>query len=429
MKTFTGFWLWWMVWAPLYWNEATYADNWPAWRGPAGTGVANEQYLPLHWSTNQNICWRAPLPEPGNSTPIVWGERIFVTQAVKDRRTLICFSRGNGQVLWQEGLAYPPTETTHESNPYGASSPATDGERVVAWFGSAGLYCYDLRGKKLWHRDLGPQHHIWGWGASPILHSNLCILNFGPGERTFLIALNKETGETVWRVNEPGGDSGEKRPSQDQPVWVGSWSTPIVIKASKHEELVLSWPNRVAGFEPSTGHELWTCAGLNPLVYTSPLFDPGTGIIVAMGGFMGMSLALQVGGTGDITATSRLWHHPKTKQRIGSGVIHDGHVYILNDPGIAECFELQSGKLVWQERLKGPAAKSDNWSSMISSAGRIYVINQGGDTFVLKASPRFEVLATNSIGETTIGSLAVSDGDLFVRTYQNLWCVYDASRK
>ena len=146
-------------------------------------------------------------------------------------------------------------------------------------------------------------------------------------------------------------------------------------------------------------------------------------IIVAMGGFNGMSLAVKAGGTGDVTETRRLWHHPKTKQRIGSGVLHDGHIYILNDPGVAECFELETGRLVWEERLRGPAAKSDNWSSMVLADGKLYAVNQGGDAFVLKASPKFEVLATNSLGEATIASMAASDGDLFIRTHKALWCL------
>ena len=404
------------------------AANWPAWRGPLGTGVSSEQRLPLHWSTNENILWRTPLPEPGNSTPIVWGDRVFVTQAADGRRVLMCFARADGRLLWQQGPTYPKAEATHESNPHCASSPVTDGKQVIVWFGSAGLYSYDLQGKEQWHCDLGPQHHIWGWGASPILYRDLCVLNFGPGERTFLIAVNKKTGQTVWCVEDEGGDSGETKPGKEKPDWIGSWSTPIVIKAGEGDELIVSWPRRVIGFEPKSGRELWTCAGLNPLVYTSPLYDPGTQLVVAMGGFMGMSLAVQAGGSGDVTQERRRWFHPKTKQRIGSGVIHDGHIYILNDPGIAECYELETGKLVWEERLKGPAAKSDNWSSMISAADRLYVINQGGDAFVLKASPRFEVLATNSIADLTIASLAASDGDLFIRSYRNLWCVRDAAK-
>src|SRR5215813_7670338 len=200
-------------------HHAVRADNWPAWRGPQGTGIANERHLPLHWGTNENVLWHTPLPEPGNSTPVVWGRRIFLTQAVNGRRTLRCFDRADGHLLWQQGPVYSQKESTHESNPYCASSAVTDGERVIAWFGSSGLYCYDFDGDEQWHRDLGLQHHIWGWGSSPILHNDLCVLNFGPGEQTFLIAVNKQTGKTVWRVEEPGGASGETKPGQEKPDW------------------------------------------------------------------------------------------------------------------------------------------------------------------------------------------------------------------
>jgi outer membrane protein assembly factor BamB len=411
--------------------QGTFAANWPAWRGPEGTGVCGEKDLPLRWSTNENVLWRVPLPERGNSTPIIWGGRVFVTQAIEkeNRRTVMCFDRANGELLWQTGRTYSGPDPTHETNPYCSASPVTDGDRVIAWFGSAGLYCYDLNGKELWHRDLGPQQHIWGYGSSPVLHGDLCILNFGPGERTFLCALNKETGEDVWKVEEPGGDSGEKKAGQEKAVWIGSWSTPVIVGVGGREELVLSWPRRVVAFAPKTGKELWTCTGLNALAYTSPLFDGGSSTVVAMGGFMGMSLAVKAGGSGDVTENRRLWHHPKTKQRIGSGVIHDRHIYILNDPGVAECFELETGKLIWEERLRGAAARSDNWSSMVLVKDRLYVINQGGDAFVLKASPKFEVLATNSIGETTMASLAPSDGQIFIRSYKNLRCVTESGRE
>jgi len=407
---------------------ASLADNWPAWRGPTGTGVATDTDLPTRWSTNEHVRWQSPLPERGNSTPIIWGGRVFVTQAIEKehRRTLMCFDRANGRRLWQSGLTYLEKEATHSTNPFCSASPVTDGQRVMAWFGSAGLYCYDLDGKELWLRDLGRQSHIWGNASSPVLHGDLCILNFGPGERTFLIALDKRTGKTVWQVDEPGGNSGEKQAGQEKIEWVGSWSTPIVIAAGGHLELILSWPRRVVAFEPESGRELWACRGLNPLAYTSPLHADG--VVVCMGGFNGSSLAVKAGGRGDVTETRRLWHVPKTKQRIGSGVIAGGHIYILDDPGVAECIELLTGKVVWEERLKGPGAKSDSWSSMVLSGDKLYVVNQSGDTFVFKASPKFELLATNPLGETTMASLAVADGDIFIRTYDHLWCIAE-SRK
>src|SRR5215207_7828617 len=156
------------------------AGNWPQWRGPEGTGVCPEKNLPTAWGTNQNIRWKAPLPEPGNSTPIIWGNRLFVTQAVQKRRTLMCFDRANGKVLWQSGVTYPEKEPTHDTNPDCSGSPVTDGEHVIVSFGSPGLYSYDLDGKELWHRDLGKQIHMWGVASSPVIHGDLCFLNFGP---------------------------------------------------------------------------------------------------------------------------------------------------------------------------------------------------------------------------------------------------------
>jgi len=398
------------------------ATNWPNWRGPSGTGVCLETDLPLHWSTNENVRWRVPLPERGNSTPVIWGDRVFVTQAIEKegRRTLICFDKKTGKRLWKADVTYNEKEPTHSTNPYCSASPVTDGERVIASFGSAGLYAYDLAGKELWHRDLGKQHHIWGNAASPVIFRDLCILNVGPGERTFLVALDKKTGEEKWRVNEPGGDYGEAKPGE-KAVWIGSWTTPILIEESGQPRLIMSFPKRVAALEPASGREVWTCGGLNPLVYTSPLYSQE--IIVSMGGFNGMAMAVQTGGMGDVTDTRRLWHHPKTKQRIGSGVIAGDHIYILNDPGVAECFELRTGKLVWEERLKGPGPTSTCWSSMVASGDRLYVSNQGGDTFVLEASPTFKTVATNSLYEPIFSSVAVSDGNILLRTHKALWCI------
>jgi outer membrane protein assembly factor BamB len=401
--------------------DPVFAANWPDWRGPSRTGVCTEKDLPLRWATNENVRWRTPLPERGNSTPVVWGDRVFITQATTPdhRRALWCLDKATGNVFWKAGVTYADKELTHETNPFCSASPATDGERVIASYGSAGLYAYDFSGKELWRRDLGPQHHIWGNAASPIIHGDLCILNVGPGERQFLVALDKKTGDEKWRVEEPGGHSGEKKAGEKN-TWIGSWTTPVIIEEGGKSSLIMTWPGRVAAYDPVSGKERWTCRGLNPLVYTSPLHADGT--IVAMGGFNGMSLAVRTGGAGDVTDTHRLWHHPKTKQRIGSGVIAGEHIYILNDPGVAECFELKTGKLVWEERLKGPA-KSDSWSSMVLAGNRLYVGNQGGDTFVLEASPVFRTLATNSLHEPIFSSVAVSDGNLFIRTHQSLWCI------
>jgi len=405
----------------------TFAENWPAWRGPTGQGFSSEKDLPTEWSRMKNIAWKTPLPGPGNSTPIIWEKKVFLTQASGrdgSLREVWCIDRDSGKVLWKSGTSYTEEETTHKTNPQCSGSPVTDGELVVASFASAGLFCFDMDGRELWHRDLGKQTHIWGNGASPVLHEDLVLLNFGPGPNTALIALDRKTGETRWRMDEPGGRSGlePKKPGENnRNVWVGSWSSPVPVTQENQTYFLMTYPGRMFAFEPTNGKEIWNATGLNPLVYTSPIHNGE--IAVAMGGFQGDTIAVKLGGSGDVTTSHKLWEHKRTKQRIGSGVIHEGHIYILNDPGIAECFELKTGNRIWEERLRGPGPTSQNWSSMVLADGHLYAINQGGDAFVFKASPTFGLVATNSLREKTIGSIAISNQKLFIRTHKALWCV------
>jgi outer membrane protein assembly factor BamB len=404
-------------------NAAGGAD-WPAWRGPTGIGISAESKLPVKWSSTENLRWRVPLPEPGNSTPIVSKGRLFLTQAVGDERSLMCFDRKSGDLMWQKGVTTPEKEPTHETNPYCSNSPVADGERVIASHASDGLYCYDYEGNELWRRtDLGRQIHIWGAGSSPAIYGDLCFVNFGPGETTYLLAVNKKTGETIWRKDE---ETGYGKPAADaagsgNPTFIGSWTTPTIMNVEGTDQLLMHWPGRLAAYDPKTGDELWHCKGVNVLAYASPIYADG--IVVAMGGFNGMSIAVRAGGSGDVTDSRRLWHHPKTQQRIGSGVIHDGQIYIHNDPGIAECYELKSGKLIWKERLKGAGESGTNWSSIMLSGDSCYTINQSGDCFVFKASPEFELVSVNSLGETSNSSIVPSNGELFIRTHKALWCV------
>lgn len=397
--------------------------NWPEWRGPHGDGVSNATGLPTSWSTSENIAWKVALPEPGNSTPVTWEDRIFLTQPIdqEHRRTLMCFDRNDGKLLWQKGTAWADADPTHTTNPLCSSSAVTDGQRVIAWFGSAGLFCWDMDGNELWKRDLGVQKHIWGYGSSPVIRGDLCFLNFGPGERSFLIAVDVATGKTIWQHDEPINTSGTDEAPFASADYYGSWSTPVFSRVDGKDQLIISFPYRVCGFDPVTGKELWTSSGTNALAYTSPIVSDD--VIVAMGGYSGMSLAVRTGGNGDITATHRLWRHPKTRQRIGSGVIHEGRIYIHNDPGIAECFDLKSGELVWEQRLTGDTGKNTNWSSILLADGLCYTITQGGDCFVFRASPQFELIAKNALGETSNSSIVPCRGQLLIRTHQHLWCV------
>ncbi len=408
----------------LFLSSTALAAPWPAWRGADGSGNTAETDLPLTWSATENVKWKVALPERGNSTPIVLGDRVFITQAVGDERLIICFSRKDGKELWRGGAKGVAKEPTHQANPYCSASPATDGERVYAWFGSAGLYCFDLAGKQLWQRDLGEHRHEWGYSTGPVLHHEMCYLNFGPGPRTFLLAVDKKSGRDVWRqelgkveITLPRNDGFGAKDGV-----VGSWSLPLIINTGAREELVMSWPGEVRSYDPKTGQPLWRCRGLNPLVYSTTIF--GEGVVVAMGGYSGSTVAVRPNGGGDVTETHRLWHEPRDKGHIGSGVIKDGHLYILNTNGIAHCVELQTGKTVWEERLKGSGARSESWSSVVLAGDRLYMINQGGDTFVLRAAPKFEQLALNPLHDgMTNASHAVSDGHIFIRTHAHLWCI------
>jgi outer membrane protein assembly factor BamB len=420
------------------------AANWPALRGADGSGICQEWKLPLRWSPNENVRWRVPLPGRGNSTPIVWGRHIFITQTVESRRTVMCLDRRDGKLLWQAGPTWTEKELTHPDNPPCTPSPVTDGKRVIAWFGSAGVYCYDFNGRELWQRDLGKQSHMWGYASSPILHRNLCILNFGPGDRSFLIALDKRTGKTVWKYELPtiGADAkweevgGEvkydERPGVSKLSEVaGSWATPLLVRAGRRDELVVAFALRLMAFAPKTGKPLWTCAGPHIGAYSSPFFGDDV-VALNASGQTNTVVAVLPGGRGDVTGTHRLWiqrpGHSKTC--LGAGVIYRGHIYQMNMMGFAECRDLRTGEMVWEERLTGTGARNASWSSPVLVDDRLYAANQNADVFVLRASPKFECLATNSIGgESMNASLAVSDGEIFLRTDRHLWCIGDTGKR
>lgn len=397
------------------------AANWPAWRGPTGQGFCEEKNLPLKWSDKDNVKWKVPLAEEGNSTPVVWGDRIFLTQAPSGgaKRSLLCLARADGKLLWQKDVEYTAKETAYQPTWYCNASPALDAERVVVSFASAGMYCYDHAGKELWKRtDLGTWEHIFGSGASPVLYGDLAILWCGPNDpkgRNYLLAVNKRTGETVWE--------------QDQTY--GSWSTPLIARVNDQDQLMLGQSRDVKGapedkngylrgFDPKTGKELWKCQGLSSFNYTSPLY--GNGVAVAMSGYGGSDLAVKLGGSGDITK-DRLWSHRTNNQRVGSGMIVGEYVYMVDENGAPHCYDLKTGEDHWKNEK--PVGSRYTWGSMVYADGRLYVLMRQADTVVLAANAKFEVLAVNkfSRGESTNSSLAISNGDIFIRTFKHLWCI------
>ena len=433
-----SFWL--ISWIALTWccilSTPGGAADWPMWRGPQANGVTEETDLPLHWSRESHVRWRFPLPEPGNSTPIVWGDKVWITQPRTETAecALVGIDRTQGELLWQRTIRQESEDPTHRTNPYCSPSPVTDGERVICWFGSAGLICYDLEGEQLWRKDLGPQRHMWGYAASPVLHNDLCILSFGPGEREFVVAVNKRTGETVWKVDEEpppeDGDwiqNGTNGPGRAEPgasrseILRGSWATPLIVEAEGRPELILCPPGRVQARDPASGELLWKCKGLGPLVYASPLAGENT--VVAMGGYHAAAVAVRPGGRGDVTATHQLWRQEPTQLLLGTGLIRAGRLYTHTMDGKLSCWSLSDGDRLWQTRLPNSGGKSDAWSSLVESGDRIYLVNQAGDTLVFRVEPKFELLATNVLDETTNASPVPAYGNILIRTHEALWCL------
>lgn len=402
----------------LHFQATAWGDNWPQWRGPKGTGESVETSAPLTWSNTENVKWKVPLPGEGNSTPIVWDDKVFVSCAENKgaNRSLFCFDRADGHQLWKAEIDFQGTEPTHDTNPYCSASPVTDGKHVVVSHGSAGLFCYTTDGKEVWHKDVGLFDQIWGNATSPILHDNLVILHCGPGTHSFVAAWDVRTGDEKWRIVPPTAQN----KSGDE--FRGCWSTPVIINEGGKPQLILNLPEQLVALNPASGEELWSSEGLGPLQYASPLV--GKTYIVAMSGYGGPALAVKRGGQRDVTSSHVLWRKTeKNPQRVGSGVLVEDHIYILQDSGQCWCIDALTGEVKWEKRLGG------TWCSMVSAAGRLYVSDTGGTTYVLEPSPAScRVLAENKLGETMRASLAFSNGQVFARTYKHLYC-FEASSK
>ena len=398
----------------------TRADDWPMFRGRNRDGLSAETNVPLTWSNDKNIKWKVPLPQGGNSSPVVINDRVYLTCAQDDagmKRSLYCFDRNTGKQLWLRTVNYDLREKTHETNPYCAASPAADEQVVVVYHGSAGVHCYDHGGSVLWSRDLGKAEQIWGWAASPIIHGNSIYLNCGPGKNSFLVALDKKTGDVIWKKEEANGADDK---SAETKSWIGSWCTPQVRTIDGREQLVVAMPRRVSGHDLKTGDELWRCEGTGDLAYTDPVFAPDNALCVYTSGFAGPAIGFKVGGSGNITSQNRLWRvTEKLPQRIGTGVMLNGFLFIPSEPAI-QCIDPKTGDVRWTHRL--PAQTF--WSPTAATKDRIYLTSRKGTTYVIAPNPdKFELLATNELNETTNAAPAISNGQLFLRTFEHLYCI------
>ena len=402
-------------------SEMVTGQDWPMFRGPDHNGIAAGKKYVSDWSSSKNVKWKIKLDVPGNGSPIVSNGRVFFVDATEKgkNRRLHCYDRTNGKKLWVKTVNFKQVMPTHKTNPHGATTPAADGKHVVVWHSSAGLYCYDFSGKKLWARDLGKFQHIWGYGGSPVIYKDRVILNCSPGNHNFVTALDLKSGKTLWETTEPRDGTGSRR--ADGAFW-GSWTTPAVVKVGDKSQVICAMPTRVNGLDLESGKIIWSCDGTRgpkgDLAYSSPMI--GSGFCLSTGGFNGPSMSFKLGGTGNITKSNRLWRVEKSPQSVGSGIIVGKYAYRPNaGPGTIECIEVETGKIKWRQRAGG-----NIWASIILADNKLFAINQRGTTLVFKPNPeKFESVAENSLQETCNATPAFSDGEIFIRTFKHLYCI------
>lgn len=394
--------------------------DWPCFRGPSGMGVVAESQPPLEWSTSSNIVWKTPLPGPGASSPITFGNHVYVTcysgylvpgesggSVDNLKRHLIAIRRDSGLVLWDRAVpARLPEEERIRDHGYAANTPAADADCVYTFFGKSGVFAYDHEGRELWHTDVGNNTHGWGTGASLLLHRDMVIVNASV-ESESLLALDRRTGEEKWRASSIRE----------------AWNTPVIVTAdSGREELVVSRHGEVLAFDPESGTRLWSCK-TDIAWYMVPTPIAADGVVYVLGGRSGIAaLAVRAGGSGDVTATHRLWTS-QTGSNVTSPILLDGYLYWMSEKlGIAYCAEASTGNLMYQERLE---RAGQVYASPILANGRLYYLTRHGKTFVLAAEPEFKQLAVNELedGSRFDGSPAVDGNRLLMRSGKFLYCL------
>jgi outer membrane protein assembly factor BamB len=400
----------------------TQAADWPAFGGPQGDGQTADA-APIEWNADNNIVWKVELPQPSNGSPIVAAGRVFVTTSTDElgqQRSLYCFDRATGEQLWVQTVEIDQEMPRHPTNPHGSTTPVCDGQRVVVWHASAGLYCYDVDGNELWTRDLGEFRHMWGYGTSPIILGDRVILHTGPGTQPLVLALDVASGEVLWQHEVDQAGNGERR---DDEAPMGSWSTPVLARVGDQDQLIVMHTTHVAAYDPDSGDVIWTCAGVShdrgDLAYSSVVVAGD--VCFVTGGYKGPAMAIALDGRGDVTATHRRWRIEDNPQNIGTGVFVDGFIYRPNaeaGKGL-DCIDPATGEVVWSVRT--PAA---HWGSIAMAGGLLYATDQDGTTLVFRPNPsEYEEVARNELGESSNSSPAVSDGEIFIRTFTHLYCI------
>jgi outer membrane protein assembly factor BamB len=402
-------------------SSAAMADDgdWPHWRGPARDGTSGEINLPVEWSTTENISWSLELPVWSGSTPIIWGETIFLSVSDGEGLWLWAIDRDNGEKLW-EGFLSGGDHRERKQN-MSSPSPVTDGEHVWVMTGTGILKAFDFEGAEQWSRDIPADYGDfglnWGYASSPLLYDGALYVQVLHGMKTddtpYVLRIDPASGETTWRVERP---TAAIRESPD------SYTTPAVLEHEGVTEIIITGGDVVTGHDPATGVELWRADGLNPdnqanyRIVASPIINDG--IIYAPTRERPL-LAIKAGGRGDITETHRLWSFNNGPD-VPSPLTDGEYFYSINDKGIAYCLDAKTG-----ENIYGPVrlAVGTYSGSPVMADGKIYITNEDGLTSVMRTGPEFEVLAENDLGDYTLSSPAISDGQIFIRTASGLYAI------
>ncbi len=401
------------------------AENWPQWRGPNLDGTSGEKNLPVSWSKTENVEWRLELPMRSGSTPIIWGERIFLNVADGDNLELWCLDRTKGDILWKRTVGGGNYKINKQN--MSSPSPVTDGRSVYVMTGTGIIKAFDFAGKEHWSRDIQADYGKfglnWGYGSSPLLHEDSLYVVVLHGMKTddpsYVLRLDKASGKTLAKV---------ERPTKAQVEAPDAYTTPTIAKVNGKLELIVSGGDLITGHDIATVKELWRADVLNPTNYamnriiTSPVYRDG---IVYAGSRVKPFVAMRPGGKGDVSQSHVLWTYqngPDVPTPVTDGEL----LYITNDRGIVFCLDAKTGAEVWGPQRIAAAIYS---SSPVLADGKIYISNEEGTTTVMKAGRQFEVLAVNKFEEYMLSSPAISDGQIFLRTEKALYCIGKRAKK
>jgi hypothetical protein len=388
------------------------AKYWSRWRGPSGQGIAAGANYVDTWSDTTNVKWKTAVPGRGHSSPIVWKDHLFLTTSTDGgtKMSMLAFNRASGKLLWQTPIASSGVERVYWKNSHASATPATDGERIYASFGTHGIAAFDFSGKIVWQRKLGDLRNYHGSAGSPVLYKDRLFLyqDHGGDLGSFVAAFKAASGEVIWKT--------------DRVASVG-WGTPVVIDAGDRDELVVNGQQRVHAYDPDTGAELWSVRGTTREVIPTPVV--GHGLVFASSGRAGPTLAIKPGGSGDVTATHVAWSSPRGSPFVPSPILHGDLLYMINDmQSILTVVEAKTGAAVYQDRL-GEAAREGFSSSPVAVGTKLFFTNDHGQTFVVEAGRTFKLVRVNELNAQVLASPALVDGTWYWRTDKELLAIGD----